>query len=311
MTPANDTNWITRFSLSTTSNSNKVFSNGRQQIEISVSVTPKRGEIITEEQLDSIRLVTLDDDGNYQELTGELQTSAERNSTFEYYGSSGSAPSYLQLATSSRRKRIYVSSTRPGGSVDTIFATIRKDEHTYYASQTSLFNSFAIVESIAPTRMGRHEFDFERMDGPSEQLGTEHTDIDIYHLAFRNPRLKIVESITYGAAEHDPYYQENITIAPGGATPGGHAPAVNRCYAHVAYKVGREFEFRHKTMSVKINERQGVMDFLRLSFKVTGSELAAYTRPSRWGLLDQYGNEQKIEMTQTDSGNTMNFKMYD
>ncbi|WP_256665290.1 hypothetical protein [Pseudomonas sp. SLFW] len=41
MNPANDTHWITRFDVKVSSNSNKVFGNGRHQLEVSVSLTPK------------------------------------------------------------------------------------------------------------------------------------------------------------------------------------------------------------------------------------------------------------------------------
>jgi len=73
MKPVNEADWLSRLNINITSSSNRIFNNGNHQLEISVGLTPRNGEIITDEQLNSVRLVTLEDDGSYQELSGEYR----------------------------------------------------------------------------------------------------------------------------------------------------------------------------------------------------------------------------------------------
>lgn len=314
MRPNDDTNWITRFNISITSNANKVFSNGRQQLEVSVSVSPKSGQTITEEQMKSIRLVTLDDQGGYQELSGELTATTERDKRFEYYADTGVAPSHLQLESASRRKRFYVSSTRPGGSRDIVYAAISKDEHTHYVSDTSRFNASVTVESVTPLRMAREDFVFSGEDRQSETLDGLIVDYDVYHLSFKNSRFRIVESIAYGAADGNCYAQNYLDV-----TPWYYVFCASLEYGlfryqnhyHYAFAVGSEKEFRWRDTPIKVNSRKDVMNFVRV--KVTGDDFSniPYSTPSRWGLRDQYGNEHKIEMTQESGGNIPDFFMFD
>lgn len=309
-----DTNWITKFNISITSNSNRVFANGRHQLEVSVSVSPKSGQEISAEQMESLHLVTLDDDGVYRKLSGELDASERRDKRFEYYADTGSAPNNLQLESSSRRKRFYISSTRPGGSRDIVYAAISKDADTQYVSHTSRFNSAVTVESLTPLRMTRDDFIFDGEDRQWETLDSLTVDYDVYHLSFRSSRLKIVESIAYGAKEEVCYAQNNIDITPGYYffyVSFENATFRYQNHFHYAIKVGPEKEFRWRDTPIKVNNRSGVMNFVRV--KVTGDDFSnvPYSTPSRWGLLDQYGNEHKIEMTQESDGNIPNFIMFD
>ena len=171
MNPANDTNWITKFNIHVSSNSNKVFGNGRHQLEVSVTVTPKAGVDITDEQLDSIRLVTLDDNGAYQELSGELHMSTERDTRFEYYADTGAPPAPL-IAANTLRRKFYVSSTRSGGTLDVVYAAITKDEATHYVSHTSKFNTSVTLETLTPLRLNRDDFAFDAEDSHFQEIGT-------------------------------------------------------------------------------------------------------------------------------------------
>nr|WP_314574888.1 hypothetical protein [uncultured Pseudomonas sp.] len=310
MRPLNDTNWITRFNVDITSSSNRVFSNGRQQLQVSVSVTPKEGQTVTNEQLDSIRLVTLDDDGNYQELSGDLQASTQRDERFDYYGGSGTAPQNL-LDSNSRRRKFYVSSTRPGGSLDVIYASISKDSQASYVSHTNRFNSSVTVESITPLRMNRNNFEFEGIDEHWEQIGEEKVDFDVYHLSFKSSGLRIVDCITHGAKGGVPYYQDCELISSWGGGIRGDGYSIHHYYYHFAYPVGPERTFSYGGRSIAINKRRGVMDFVRLKLTKDGAPITPVKHDSVWGLLDQHGNEHKIEMTQESSGNIPNFRMYD
>jgi hypothetical protein len=59
---------------------------------ISVGATPETGVHITKDQLDSIRPVTVDDNGVYRESSGELKMSTERDQRSHYYTITGAPP---------------------------------------------------------------------------------------------------------------------------------------------------------------------------------------------------------------------------
>lgn len=116
----NTSAWLNHFNIKITSNSHRLYSNGRQQIEVTVAVAPAPNNTLTAEQLDSIALVTLDDDGVYRELTGELKVSTTRDPQFDYFAASSGAPQNLEPSGTTTHKRFYITSTRIGGSLDKV-----------------------------------------------------------------------------------------------------------------------------------------------------------------------------------------------
>jgi hypothetical protein len=309
MSPANDTNWITKFNIHVTSNSNKVFGNGRHQLEVSVSVTPKAGVSISDEQLDSIRLVTLDDDGAYQTLSGELRMFTERDKRFEYYADTGAAPQAL-LEANSRRRRFYVSSTRSGGSLDVIYAAITKDEETEYVSHTSKFNASVTLETLTPLRLTRQDFAFDAEDNHFQEIGTTEWNYDINQLFIKGSSLKLVDAIPYGPGSGEAYFQNVIEDDPGWDID-GLTPVTSRSFTHIAYEVSHQREFSVPEAVLSVNRFPNSMVFVRIFTMGTVSLSGVTTTEAQWGLLDQYGNEHKIEMTQRNDGQYIDFVMID
>lgn len=304
MKPSIDKNWISKLQLHITSNSNKIFGNGRQQLEVSVSVTPKSGVEFTQEQLDSIRLMTLDDDGNHQALGGELQVSTDRDTRFEYYADTGSAPSAL-LESNIRRRRFYVSSTRTGGSLDVIYAAITKDEDNEYVSSNPSYFSSQTIETLTPLRLIRDDFTWLVEDNFVQEIGDTKWDYDVYQLFLRGRSLRLVESIPYGPRSGEGYYQKIVEEEDGWLADG----EMVWSWTHYAYEISDKRRFKVKKATLSVERRPASMVFIRI--KTAGSvNLSGVTnRSSHWGLIDQYGNEHKIEMTQESNGNLINFIM--
>lgn len=307
MSPANDTNWITKFGIHVTSNSNKVFGNGRHQLEVSVTVTPKPGVDITEEQLDSIRLVTLDDNGAYQELSGELRMSTERDTRFEYYADTGAAPAPL-LEANARRRKFYVSSSRSGGTLDVIYAAISKDETTHYVSHTSKFNTSATLETLTPLRLTRDDFAFDDEDNHFQTVDATEWNYDVYQLFIKSRTLKLVDAISYGATSGEAYFQ-NVIEEESGWDFEGLAPDIAKSFTHIGYGVSDQREFPVPNATLSVNRYPNSMLFIRIFTYGTVSLGGTTTIDARWGLLDQYGNEHKIKMTQRNDGQYIDFVM--
>ncbi|NBB11424.1 hypothetical protein [Pseudomonas sp. SLFW] len=308
MTPANDTNWLTGFKVRITNSSNKVFNNGFQQLQISVSVTPKAGQEVTEEQLNSIRLVILDDDGHYKELEGDLSASNERDERFEYFPG-GRSFRKLELESGTFRRKIYVSSTRPAGTHDTLYARISKDDETHYVTGTSRFNSEVLIETVARPRLTREDFTFWGDDTLNVTLDGVAADFDIYHLRFKDQQYRIVDSIADGVASGQAYYSKSIDVTPPPSFSGPiHAHRRRyKTYYHVAFEVGPEASLIYRGTRIAVNKTAGTMNFVRL--KLIGEDRPTSLRNSgsRWGLLDQYGNHYQIDMTQKGDGNLLDF----
>jgi len=307
MTPAKDTNWITKFNIHITSNSNKVFGNGRHQLEVSVSVTPKLGVQITQEQLDSIRLVTLGDDGHYHELSGDLRMSTERDKRFEYYADTGAPPAPL-LAANTLRRRFYVSSTRSGGTLDVIYAAISKDEATHYVSHTTPFITSITVETLTPLRLNRDDFAFEAEDNHFQVIDATEWNYDVNQLFIKSRTLKLVDAIAYGPTSGKAYFQ-NVIEEDSGWDFDGLTPDISKSFTHIGYGVSDQREFPVTNATLSVNRYPNSMVFIRI-FTYGISWLSGTTTiDAQWGLLDQYGNEHRIKMTQRNDGQYIDFVM--
>lgn len=60
--------WLKEFTIKVSSNSDRVYNNGRQQIEISLIVEAHANQEVTDAQFNTLKPVYLDDDGNYVAL---------------------------------------------------------------------------------------------------------------------------------------------------------------------------------------------------------------------------------------------------
>lgn len=306
MDATNDTNWITRLSIEVASNSNKVFGNGRHQLKVYVTVVPKAGIDITEEQLDSIRLVTIDDDGNYQELSDELVASTERDTRFEYYADTGFAPRVKRDA-SLRRRKFYVSSSRSGGTLDVIYAAISKDEDTHYVSHTSKFNSSVTVETLTPLRLNTADFELTFDDNHDEEKDRTRWDYDVYQLQIKSHSLKIIESTPEDGESGAPYFQY---IEDHGWEFQGLSWINNfTSYTHYAYGISQGAQVELPGVTLSVDRHPNSMVFVRVATWGIENLSGVQNQSSRWKLLDQYGNEHGIEMTQPEKGNRLGFIM--
>lgn len=322
MRPINEADWLSRLAISITSNSNRIFNNGNHQLEVSVGLTPRKGESITKEQLESVRLVTLDDDGQYQELSGEYRASRERDNRFEYYADTGSAPTW-RLDSNVHRRRFYVSSTASGGSIKTLYAAVTRDEDSHYVSHTSVFNSWAEVETITQPLFQRSDFKLERVDilknkvtdfiefdGKSWEVETA-VDVDLYHLAFKKPAFRIAGSdaaflqgfaaIFLGDRDDGEVFWGDNLVSP--------LVEMNLHYLVDPRSPVQEFRYRH--LSVPVNKRPGAMDFIRLQLRgIDPKPETGPPAPRSFSVYDQYGGKHTIEVTTEGAGNAMDFKVH-
>jgi hypothetical protein len=321
MKPINEAGWLSRLNINITSNSNRIFNNGNNQLQVSVGLTPRKGESITKEQLNSVRLVTLDDDGQYRELSGEYRVSRKRDERFEYYADTGMAPSRLLESTACSRK-FYVSSTASGGSIKTLYAAVTRDEDSHYVSHTSVFNSSVNVETITSLNRQRSDFKLERADalkdtvkdlydfyGKSWKVDTT-VDLVLYHLSFHNPAYRIVDADAEFVDGSAVYYWNRR--GDGEVRHGDHfASPLDEINVHMVFKPDPAVqEFRYRHINIPVNTRRGVMNFVRLQLR--GAAPLPDRGPQSSGtfaLFDQYGNKHTLKMTAEGKGSLIDFRM--
>lgn len=296
--------WLNRFKVEITSSSNRLYGNGRQQIEVTVVVAPALGKNVTTEQLNSITLVTLDDDGVYRELQGQLTVSSTRNPMFDYFAATGGAPANLELNGTAKRKRFYVSSTRVGGSLTRIYARISKDANTHYVTDAGSFHSAITIETLAPLRLEESDFSLS----VKREFTSDDVQIDLYSLRFKAPQLRIVASVMHDAFGDGGYHYRSAYRSEVDTYTEDYIHYYN---THYAFSVGPPVEFDVAGQTVRINQVPGQMNFVRTSTTESSPRRATDDwETSLWGLLDQYGNEHKIEVTDEDNGHKIGFERF-
>lgn len=327
-----DAKWLSKFKIEVTSNSNKLFNNGNQQLKVTVSLTPVKGHTITDEQMDRIWIFLIKDGSDYRDLGSSFRrgrqdpkpvvdnhaepedffrVTIDKNPLFEYHAASGFAPQNL-IASAPRSRDFYISTLAPGGERYKIYAGITKEEGVDYATSTSRFNSYIELESISFPRRRRTDFTLERVHAFEGYTDNNQTavDIDVYHLEFADRTLRIVDAIPLGGDRDSHYYDDWKNADPLFSSTGTH---YNETQLHYAFKPGTARHFTYQNVSVAINNRPGAMNFLRLELigPADFAPRASASGPRRWIVLDQYGTEHFIEMTQKNSGNEIDFKMFD
>ncbi|MFJ3466784.1 hypothetical protein [Pseudomonas sp. NPDC090201] len=327
MKPVNEADWLSRFNINITSSSNRIFNNGNHQLEVSVGLTPRNGQTVTQEQLDSIQLVTLEDDGRYQELSGEYGYADERDKRFEYYADTGSMPSAL-LESTTYRKKFYITSIASGGSRKAIYAAITRAPDEHYVSHTSIFNSSVTIETNTKLRRQRSDFKLEAVDLLQDTVTDTYrwhdstfeartsVDVDLYYLEFKNPAFRIVDvrvPFFSGSGCFYSDFNDDTQLAEEIGWPTAPLPRIYKRHAHFLVDpraADSTFIYRH--IRVATNTRDGALNFIRLKLRGAGAVLGeAYRAPRIFGVFDQYGHEHLIEMTQEQDGNLINFTMYD
>ncbi|MFJ4389434.1 hypothetical protein [Pseudomonas soli] len=124
--------WLDQFSIFLTSRSDRVYNNGRQQIEVTVLIIPADGQTVTEEQYKSLGLAYLNASGEWLALPGVVDSlgwryQSERDNRYDYYPSGFDMAVPVELpyeASSGRLKRFYVHCSAAPGDALTLRGTI-------------------------------------------------------------------------------------------------------------------------------------------------------------------------------------------
>ncbi|WP_153788404.1 hypothetical protein [Pseudomonas sp. EMN2] len=306
--------WLRRFRLDITSSSNRVYANGRQQVEITVTLEPRDGETVTEQNLATLELLQVDDDGNIRVLDSELRAHDERDPRFAYHTASGVVPSPL-MESSSRtiRRRFYVTSTLPGGTLSTVYAGIWKDEQSHFETDVAPFKSSVVIESIAPHHLPDSAFQLVMQDRISykENSGNywdDEIEHDVGYFGFKDPNNLIIESLARAVPSGETFYVANHW---------DHALIsfeLTNDYSQTtrlrAYAVGDAFELDVGAPQGRLTQRPHHMTLHRFYRRFYARHWNGHAQdPSLWTIIDRDGNEHSVEFLASNGGNAIDFRV--
>ncbi|WP_342650698.1 hypothetical protein [Pseudomonas sp. REB1044] len=201
-TPSPKPQWLDEFSLYLTSRSDRVYNNGRQQLELTVLIIPADGQTLSDAQFDSIGLAYQSENGEWLDLAQQDAAwfyETAHDPRYDHYPSITDmsepvvVPAY---ASHGCLKRLYVRcSAAQGesinvrgtimGATDTVFST---PEHvvTLIAEQSPTYGFPEDYEWLKRTRVGDRLF--EGSDICDEHFIIEHT-LRPKHVAFSSAQL--------------------------------------------------------------------------------------------------------------------------
>ncbi|MFJ9989129.1 hypothetical protein ACIQSO_00180 [Pseudomonas putida] len=302
------TQWLSRFRIDITSNSNRVYANGRQQLAVTVSLAPRDGETITDEQLNSICLFEINDDGQYCQLDNWLVAHTERDQRFNYYGATGGAPQGLIDSNSqTRRRTFYISSTCPGGTLRTVYAGVLQDPDTPFFTDTAPFKSSIVVESVAPPPAHRSIFSLSmepKENYKKKVMGSYYADEIEEQIGFfgcASPAQRIVAGVAHGAPSGAPFYSrdgwDNVFSLE--LTNDYSMQTMVTCYQPDHYLDKEGFTPRAHHLTLHLYHRRFYRRH-RNDMKV---------EPSKWSVIDQNGNAYCVDFLATKRGRSLDFRI--
>ncbi|WP_449433670.1 hypothetical protein [Pseudomonas putida] len=298
--------WLSTFRLDITSNSNCVYANGRQQVEVTVTLEPRSGEVISDAALDSLTLLQFDDDGTITTLDSALKLSSERDERFDYYGASGRVRrSADTLSSSTLRRRFYVSSKLPGGSLSTVHAGIWKDDDTHFETNIAPFKSSVVIESIAPVRLGEEHFNLS-VEG---ELEIEDSRFHKAYFGFKTPTQRIIETRDYRTPSGTVFYERNVWDSVLISFTGTND--YNTIYRMTAYAMGEPFTLTQDGREITLNDRSHHMNLYWEYHRFYNQQHYNSVNESEsvWGIIDQDGNRQIVEFFAEDGGEKIGFRV--
>ncbi|MFJ4155885.1 hypothetical protein ACIPZF_13965 [Pseudomonas sp. NPDC089752] len=311
---ANASQWLRRFRVDITSNSNRVFANGRQQVEVTITIEPRQGQTISEQSLASMQLILIDDDGKIHDLKGDLKAHAERDPRFVYHAASGAVPSpLLDASTNAVRRRFYVTSTLPGGTLSTIHAGIWKDETTHFETNEGPFQSSVVLESISPRRHPDSAFQLSMEPRVEYQIESvnNHDDefkVDVGYFGFKDPNFTIVQSIAHATASGEVFYKrrnwDHALFSFEGVNDYSQHYDVS-VYA-VEHHFHHEFPEARKTFLPR-RHHMAIFCSHRRFYSMYFNEIEVHE--SLWTLIDQDGNAHEVEFFTTDNDRVVDFRV--
>lgn len=176
------TNWLTTFEINVTSASPQHYANGKQQVEIILSVKARESLLVTEAQLASLCIVERTDAGKFVPLpteptSGNWWVTDQRN-IYDYFQPAGLNQNDLstdvQLTTHTHtdnthfhesdllNKRFYAMTSASGGTTKKLWAQITKTPEEIYVTNFEFVTDVTLVAVAPPQHSAATDYSLNR-----------------------------------------------------------------------------------------------------------------------------------------------------
>lgn len=176
--------WLTKLTTAVSSPSNRVYPNGRQQMEVTVVIEPLSSQTIKPEELASVKLMVRDANGQFSPLPESDSAgtawffSHSRNEYLEYPGARKTSSVIKRKAVYTRKFYVMAGSTIAAGRMETLYAGItRHTQEGHYdyitdGSESGFSSSVEVRTAEIPVFQVPGNYTFERTltagDGSSD-----------------------------------------------------------------------------------------------------------------------------------------------
>ncbi|MDF0731059.1 hypothetical protein P0Y43_10020 [Pseudomonas entomophila] len=176
LAPSGASPWLDEFSIFLTSRSDRVYNNGRQQIEVTLLVVPAEGQTLTDAQYDSIGLAYQTAHGAWVDLNETVEDTqwfyqTAHDDRYDYY------PSIVNMAVPvevpgetgrARLKRLYVHSSAAAGASITLRGTLMRTPDTVVRTHSDL--EPALLAEPSPTYSFPEDYHWQQKVRVGERL---------------------------------------------------------------------------------------------------------------------------------------------
>lgn len=269
--------WLSTFKIEVSSSAPIAYSNGLQQIEVSLMVEPVRNQIITQEHMNSLTVVRLTQDGEYEAIPEQPEHSttnpewffrSERDARFEYYSDARQMPVPATRAPSMsavRTKFVYVSTVALGGTTVTLHARIRKDNDNVFVSEGSNQSSIRLSAVRLPNYSYPDSYKWELTSVTGSLLDSAH--VQEWSLSASKAPFScasFIETLPYGMIR----WERNDKGVEAASNVGIALPGIRNISYDPAIEVGRDFLIRQRKEILSLLYNHHVVVVLQADNKI-------------------------------------------
>jgi hypothetical protein len=205
--------WLSVFEIQLTSASDLLYANGRQQAMLSIKITPRAGQTVSDDEMASVCVVERNNDGSYIPVASGTESSlwwmSQDRNEYDFYtpvaasdsagmvdkarehkvsmtpersqalSTASSSPSPPEVITT---KDFYLMTTVPGGTTNTFYAQITKDNGTVYVTDDVFTTTVKLTSVPTPAYSADKDYALTK----TLVSGSENSGIFVYEFSINH-----------------------------------------------------------------------------------------------------------------------------
>lgn len=302
--------YLSTFKITITSNSPSLYGNGLQQVEVTLSVEPVEGVQITPERYESLKIVYLKDNGEYEELP-ELHTEAfkwfaslTRDERFDYYSPATTLkravrpspvePAAKPATVTEISKKFYVSTVASGGTLIELHARIEMSPTAIFVTENTNDSTIELNALALPNYFYPEDYNWDNTW--SQGNPPQSAFIQEWSLSAKQPTFSCAESRAENA-EGMIKWERNAADITQASNVGVAYPGEKNVRYNPLINVGDAFlSDRHKTVQSS-NNRTVVVVLQADNLIPYYQDGLAHAGPCRVLAYDMNGNTHELEFS--------------